>query len=83
MSTYEKLPNAICYGDPMKFQTYEPKSGGQIQIRDRRPDKHRAPEERGVVAIFPTLGGGMTTYQSHDEAKKLARRIVKLLNGER
>lgn len=73
---------ATCFGNPNKFQTFEPVGYGQVQIRDNRSDKHRPLESHGIVAVFPVMGGQFATYQSRDEAVKLARKIVRYLNKQ-
>ncbi len=67
------------YGNPKAFETYERPYGAHIV--DNRPDKHRTPERHGVVMTFPTLGGGMATYQCQKEAVRLARKVVRMLNA--
>lgn len=56
--------------------------GSNIQLRDSKPDKYRK-TDRGIVAVFPTLGGGYVTWQTQLEAMKLARKIARLLNAPR
>lgn len=81
MNKTRKLGGATLYGRDDKFQTYE-LGYGQVQIRDNRPDASRKPEIHGIVMVFPTMGGGFSTYQGHKQAKKLARKVVRLLNNE-
>ena len=35
-----------------------------------------------VVAVFPTMGGQWATYQSHADAIKMAKKMVKFMNGK-
>lgn len=77
--------NAKEYGKGKRFSTYElPYS---VQVRDNKPasqiGKCILPGAQGVVMTFPTLGGGYATCQSSRQAVRLARKVVRFLNGEK
>lgn len=59
--------------------------GLEIQLRDSRSSlATRATacgQARGIVAVFPTMGGQWATYQGRSEAKALAYRIAYALNN--
>ena len=64
-----------------RFTVYAP-PGVTPQIRDSRTPRTSAiPGEMGIVAVFPTLGAGYSTQQLPEEARRLARKVCRLLNG--
>lgn len=63
-----------------RYEVYH--SSTTIQLRDNQPDKFRVSSSRGIVAVFPTLGAGYTTWQDSKQALRLARKICKLLNHQ-
>lgn len=76
------MKHATEYAKGRRFSTYEPKTGGEVQVRDNQhPKGSTFPGARGVVMIFPTMGGSFATQQLRREAVRLARKVVRSLNG--
>jgi hypothetical protein len=57
------------------------RKNSEAQIRDSAKLCERG--EQGIVAVFPVLGAGYTTWQTTKQGHRLARRICKMLNNPR
>lgn len=55
----------------MKYHAYT--KGGCLQIRD---------EQENIVMIFPTIGCGYRTNQSHEQARRRAHKFARILSGQ-
>lgn len=63
-----------------RFSVYDPGYCG-CQLRDNRASL--APGYSGtqsIIAVFPTIGGGFATGQTHRQAVRLAKRLARALN---
>lgn len=73
------------YGKGKRFSTYE--LGYGVQIRDNRPAHlmgcKAVSGPQGIVMVLPTMGGGYGTCQIQPQAVRLARKVVRFLNGEK
>jgi hypothetical protein len=76
--------NAKEYSKGKRFSTYE--LSYSVQVRDNKPaaqvGKCAMPGAQGIVMVFPTIGAGYATCQSPRQAVRLARKVVRFLNGE-
>jgi hypothetical protein len=64
---------------PDRYWVFVGDNWSAVQLRDSQPDRHRK-TARGIVATFPTIGAGYTTWQDHKQALRRARQICRLLN---
>lgn len=76
-----KNSDLVTYGPQEAYHTYE-RPGVAIQIRCGKTAE-KVFFNGGVVASMATMGGQFSTSQTPDEARKLARKIVRQLNTPR
>lgn len=68
------------YFKKKRYSTYE--TGYSVQLRDNKSNSDMGYiGAQGIVAVFPTVGGGLTTKQDYTQAVKLARKICRMLNA--
>lgn len=65
----------------LRFSTYE-MGYGTVQLRDNKIEEKGAVrgQSRGIVAVFPTIGGQYCTTQVYRQSVRLARRLCRMLN---